>query len=581
MTDNNKNLLKSIFLLSGSFLFGRFFATFLHEHGHAIAAWATGARVSRIVFHPFNWSYINYYGSKAEYENFIIWAGTLFAAFVALLLIIIVWRWRKPGLLPILMTGAIACSKDGAYLIVSGIANTRGDGASLVKHGTPLVVVVAVGFILFAIGILLVFTCLGLLGIGPEKKIKFRILVFSGGFLPYLTAMLLYHLRNKEELNTWLIRILGSMVLVFFFALLSGFVQRRLRWFRHIKAKMVTWSAVINANILALAFILFLFFVLPICAEMVTHTEYEILSYDKQSNFVGIARITPSKFNEIYRKKPCDYNCPYTYEILWRWKGKSGKSPVAHWPFHATFCADTDEILVFTEAGLLLVSTKEDSSRWLFKKEGVSMFGVSAVSNDTRRVLVNAKEFIDIGGTISPKISLMALDVSSGISKKIELDTYARTMEFIDNNTALASIDIEDKPGYELMKVTFAEDGNHEFTPLPEEGTRHRLVGVFKGKPIFFLDEEKCGLRYDGQSIVFATDIHYVQASESYIWVIDHDGQIFKVKPDCSKTYLGTCGVKSIVGCGTFDDDLWIAFSDGTVTILGSRGEFKKPGFFL
>lgn len=571
MTDNKK-ILKSTFLLFGSFVFARFFATFLHEHGHAIAAWATGGKVYRIVFHPFSWSYVNHYVSKAEYRNSIIWAGPLFAVFIGLLLIMIVWRWRRPSLLPVLMAGVVACTKDGAYLIISCLANIRGDGAILVKHGTPLVVVVAVGVILFAIGIVLAFTCLSLLGISPENKIKSRILILGGGFLPYLIAMLLYHVRYKEELNIWLIRIVGSVVLVFFFALLSGFIQRRTRRLRRIKTKMVAWSAVIYANVLAFVFIFFLFFVLPACAEMITHTKYEIVSYDKGSNFIGIARVKPSKFNEIYRKKLCEYNCQYTYEIFWRWKGKSGKSQVAYRPSNATFCVDTDEILVFTEGGLLLISTKGDSSRWLFKEDGISLLVVSAVSNDTRRILANTKELINIDGTISSKISLMALDVLSGINKKSEPNTYARTMEFIDNDTALALISIENiQEGYELMKVTFAEDGNHKFIPLPEEGTRHHLVGVFKGKPVFFLDEERSGLRYDSQNIVFAKPIRHVRASESHIWVIDCDGQVFKIKQNGDRVFLDNCNVESIVGCGTFDDELWVAFSDGTVTTLGGK----------
>ena len=576
MTDKNENLLKSIFLLFGSFVFARFFATFLHEHGHAIAAWATGGKVCRIVFHPFSWSYVNHYSSKPGYENIVTWAGPLFAVFVGLLLLIIVWRWHRPNIMPVLMIGVVACCKDGSYLIISCLANTRGDGATLVKHGTPLVVVVAVGFILFAIGIVLAFTCLGLLGISPRDKTKIRILIIGAGFLPYLIAMLFYYVRYREELNIWLIRILGSVLLVFFFALLSGVVQRRVRWLQHIKTKMVAWSAVIYANVLALVFTFFLFFVLPTCAEMVTHTKYKIVSYDKRSNFVGIAREKPSKFNSIYRKGPYEPK----YEIIWRWKGKPGKLQVAHWLFNATFCADTDEIMVFTEGGLLLVSTEGDSSRWLFKEDGISLMPISAVSNDTRRVLVSTKELVDIGGTISPIIRLMALDASSGINRKYELDTYVRTMEFIDNNTALALICIEDKPGsYELMKVTFAEDGNHEFILLSEEGTRHHLVGVLKGKPVFFLDEKKVGLRYDSQNVVFAKPIRHVRASESHIWVIDCDGQIFKVKWNRNRLFMGNCDIESIVGCGTFDDNLWIAFSDGTVTTLGSTSKLGSNNF--
>ena len=88
-------------------------------------------------------------------------------------------------------------------------------------------------------------------------------------------------------------------------------------------------------------------------------------------------------------------------------------------------------------------------------------------------------------------------------------------------------------------------------------------------------------MRYDSQNIVFEKFIRRVLTSESYIWIIDRDGQIFKVKQNGDILFLENCDLDSIIGCGTFDDNLWIAFSDGTVTILGSRGELKKPGFFL
>lgn len=568
MVGRKMQLLKSILLLFGSFIFARYLSTFIHEHGHAIAAWVMGVKVYSIIFHPFSWSYVRHIGSKAEYSNFITWAGPLFAVFVGLLLTMITWRWRRPSLMPILMTGVVACTKDGAYLIISCLANTRGDGATLVKHGTPLVVVVAVGFVIFAIGIALAFTCLGLLGISPVNKVKFRILFFVAGIFPYLIAMLIYHLLYIEELNLWLIRILGSVVLVFFFAMLSGFAQRNIQRFRGTETKMVTWPAVISANVLALVIVVFLFFILPNFPPIEKKYEHAITYYDNELNFAGTIRKVPTPSINPYR------NCKSEYAVFWGVSGFEDKVEISVIPYFAIVSSNESEVIVFAIEGVLIVPLDDRPYYWLYKHEDVFSMHGDAVNKNRSRALLYGFERSDSGEF---RDVLIGLDLSSGYAKKIQVDGRCLHKHFIDNYTALVVMEqspsemTRQSPSEEgtLIKVEFSESGDISFTPLPEENTKDILKGVLKGKPVFHLDEERYGLRYDNQKIIFTKPIRYVQVSESHIWVVDYEGQVFKVKQDGSRTCLYTCDVENIIGCGTFDDNLWIAFCDGTVKAFG------------
>ena len=569
MTDKNKNLLKSILLLFGSFLFGRFFATFLHEHGHAVAAWTTGVKVYRIVFHPLNWSFISL-GSRGEYGNFITWSGSLFAVFVGLLMVIIVWRWRRPSLMPILMTAVVACTKDGAYLIISSLFNTRGDGAALVERGTPLIIVIAVGFVIFTIGISLAFTCLNLLGIGTGNKIKSRILIFGAGIFPYLIAMLIYHLRYMEELNIWLIRIFGSIALVSSFAVLSGFVQRSVQWLRNAETKTVTWLAVIKVNIVGFILILFMFFVLPNFPPIETRHDQIITYYDNESNFAGtfIKEQKLSKKN-LYR------NYKNEYTVFWSISGIENKVKIPFYPYFAVASSNKSEVIVFTDEGVLITPLDDKPYYWLYKhKEIYSMPGDKVNKNRTKALLYG----FEVSDSDEYRDVLIGLDLSSGYAKKIQVDGGCFQKQFIGNNTALVVMgqspsEMTHQSSSEegtLIKVEFSESGDISYTPLSGENTKDILRGALKGKPVFYLDEEKYGLRYGNQKIIFTKPIRYIQASESHIWVVDYEGQIFKVKPDGSKTCLDTCDVESIIGCGTFDDNLWIAFSDGIVKTFGA-----------
>jgi hypothetical protein len=208
--------------------------------------------------------------------------------------------------------------------------------------------------------------------------------------------------------------------------------------------------------------------------------------------------------------------------------------------------------------------------RWAFKQNGILLFPTykCAVSNDNRKVLVSGSD------TNLQKYLLIALDVPSG-----RVTTFG-TLEgiwgvvFVDTDTAVASV------GTDLIRVEFADSGEHEFSVDQGAGRKGEVMAVFRGdfvfhQPVIWTEENagqhtvECGV----MKIPFTEPVKFVLASKSYIWAIDRNGQVFRVNPDGSKLCVGTYVPESMIGCGTFDDSLWIAFSDGTIRIFGDYEE--------
>ncbi len=73
MTSNDA--VKRGLLLLGSFAIAYNASEFLHELGHALAAWMTGGQVFGIVVHPFNWSFCY---AVSPYPLFLTAAGVTF-----------------------------------------------------------------------------------------------------------------------------------------------------------------------------------------------------------------------------------------------------------------------------------------------------------------------------------------------------------------------------------------------------------------------------------------------------------------------------------------------------------------------
>lgn len=566
MENTNRRLLKSTLLLLWSLAFGYNASITLHELGHAIAYWTTGGTVEDIIIHPFSWSYC-IPGSVSEYPNFTTWGGVVFGTIMGLMLVALVWRWRGPYVMLAFMTGVVACLHNGFYLIFSCLAESQGDSMILIYGGTPKAVIIAAGLLMFGTGLILLGMCLRLIGIRSSDGIKSRILVLSGGLLPYLFATLIYQwLYNAEELRMWLTKGVSIIILLLLLAILSAIVQRRVRWFRYAEAKTVTWPAVILANLGAFVLLSIIFISLR-SYKPETTMRYLLNYYDHQSNFVGInLKITHNPTASPEKR--------YQSEsvVFWNWQGRQGKTKIPHLTRLAAICPDSNEIIVQTIPGVLIVPMDEGPHRWAFKRDNILLLSRWAISNNSRKVLVYGFD-LDLR-----KYVLIALDILNGRTTNFEISETPWEIIFIDDNTAIASV------SQDLITVEFIESGEHKFSVDPGAAKQGAVKAVYKGEfvfhsPVFWAEENvhqhtiQCG----SMKISFTDPIWFVLASKSYIWAIDTKGQVFRLNSDGSKLCVGTYAPERMIGRGTFDDGLWLAFLDGTVMVHGdSKKETAK-----
>jgi hypothetical protein len=88
-------------------------------------------------------------------------------------------------------------------------------------------------------------------------------LVLVGGLLPYLIATLLYQwLYNAAELAMWVTKGAIIVVVLLVFSIVSGIMERRVYGLGAGKAKKVTWSAVLLANVCAVLLLSVIFILL-------------------------------------------------------------------------------------------------------------------------------------------------------------------------------------------------------------------------------------------------------------------------------------------------------------------------------
>jgi hypothetical protein len=568
MISRKKELLKSTLLVLGAFAFAYNASITLHELGHAIAYWISGATVRYIIIHPFSWSYCMP-GSASAYPNFTTWGGVVFGTLMGLLLVIIVWRWRGPYVMLAFMTGTVACLHNGFYLIFSCLAESKGDATRLILGGTPKVVVIAVGLLMFGIGIVLAGMCLHLIGIRSTDGVKSRILVLGGGLLPYLVATLLYQwLYNAEEFGMWVTKGVSGAVIVLLLAALTAIAQQRVKKLRNVEAKKVTWSGVVIANLGAFVILTVIFISLS-SYKPETTARYILSYYDHQSNFAGInVKITHNPTASPGKR----YHSESV--VFWNWLGRQGKTEIPHLSRLAAICPDTNEIIVHTIPGVLIVPMDEGPHRWALKQDDTLLLSRWAISNNSLKVLVYGFD------SDLRKYVLIALDILNGRTTRFEISEIPWGIIFIDDNTAVASV------GEDLIRVEFTESGDHKFSVELGAAEKGEVEAVYKGElvfhwPVFWTKEntDQHTIEYGDMKVSFTDPVLFVHASESYIWAMDKNGQVFKINSDGSKLIIGTYAPNEMIGRGIFDDSLWIAFLDGTVRVFGNSIETANIEF--
>jgi hypothetical protein len=239
---NNQSPVKMGFLLLGSFILAYLGAEYVHELCHFGAALISGGNASGIVIDPFGWSYS--FSNSIEHPVFHTAAGAIGSSLIGVLLFVLLIRWPRPVLLPLLLFGPIALINNGQYWAVDIIEGTGYDACRLVEMGVPISLILAAGIAQCLIGIILMVKLMRIIGVANES-FRRRMIILGLGVFPYAIAGLIWNWRNEVDF-LWL----STIVWVFLFAGIAGFFR-----ISEPKPFETKWPTVIAFNVVGIGLI--------------------------------------------------------------------------------------------------------------------------------------------------------------------------------------------------------------------------------------------------------------------------------------------------------------------------------------
>jgi len=183
--------LRSMILISLLFMFLKFLQLVFHEGGHALYPLGCGLPIT-LYIHPFTFSG---FSTRPGFVSSVLYniLGSATAILVVLLISLPFWRRRSPALLPLVMLFPFIAFNDG--INVMGImGGMSGDFVYVAQlTGLPAALFLVLGFLIFCIGLLSLFSLFPLAGLDPRDNKALFVLpaaIFLWSTLSLLVAYL-------------------------------------------------------------------------------------------------------------------------------------------------------------------------------------------------------------------------------------------------------------------------------------------------------------------------------------------------------------------------------------------------------
>ena len=122
----------------------------VHEAGHVLHAWLSGGRVERVTIPLLGFSQT--FLAVNPRPAFVAWGGPVWGCVIPLILLVVTMRVRRPVRQWLQFFAGFCLVANGAYLGV-GWTSRVGDAGDLLRHGTPVWVLVAFGAVAVTGGI--------------------------------------------------------------------------------------------------------------------------------------------------------------------------------------------------------------------------------------------------------------------------------------------------------------------------------------------------------------------------------------------------------------------------------------------
>ena len=218
--NHQKQISKSVLMLAGAFVFAFLLAEMVHEFGHYFAHLVYQTPGAGIHLDPFGGTRIT--GVNSISNNALLvttLAGPLSSLVLGIATALLLWRYRKSILLPLLLWGPVAMIQEGVNLSL-GLLSPGSDAAWIAALLLPAGVVLGIGIILLIGGIMTIPLFLPLAGIQPDEPapIRLGILFVSMGslmFIRFVYSVLYVSGPVQENLFPLILTFLFSAIIVF------------------------------------------------------------------------------------------------------------------------------------------------------------------------------------------------------------------------------------------------------------------------------------------------------------------------------------------------------------------------------
>jgi hypothetical protein len=124
----------------------------VHETGHVLGAWTTGARVERVVLHPLTISRTDV--SENRYPLVVAWMGPVFGVALPVAIWLVATLVGMPGAFVLRFFAGFCLIANGGYLAF-GALQRIGDCGTLLSHGAPLWSLILFGAVTMPLGLAL------------------------------------------------------------------------------------------------------------------------------------------------------------------------------------------------------------------------------------------------------------------------------------------------------------------------------------------------------------------------------------------------------------------------------------------
>ena len=251
---SDQRRLKSILLLTGAFTFAFLFGELVHEFGHYFCHVVYDNAGVQVHIDPFGGTHIS--GADGLTDKVLgvtSAAGPLLNLASGLALFLLLWRLRRPILLPLLLWGAVAMIQEGVTFSL-GLLTPGGDADWISVLGVPEPIILVLGLMLLVAGIGTVALLLPLAGITRDDPARTKLVILLTGTCSLMMVRAVHSfLVAPESVMENFIPMVFAVLLAAIIALVYPVVIKISSKTVSSQMFIVTWSATFIALVLGAA----------------------------------------------------------------------------------------------------------------------------------------------------------------------------------------------------------------------------------------------------------------------------------------------------------------------------------------